>query len=90
MGIVESFLITAAASALDPLFAFALLWPAVLHRRWWPLAVWALARAALTPLLWPGSDALKAAGMFAGALAYMTVIWFIAEAIRGRRPAKAE
>lgn len=83
------FAIVALASAADPLPAFVLLWPAALHRRWWPLLLWSIARTALTPLLAPEMGALRLAAVFAGSLAYMTAVWAAATWFRSemwRRP----
>ncbi|MFN3352612.1 MAG: hypothetical protein ACK4Z5_03300 [Brevundimonas sp.] len=83
MNPIEAAVITALGAALDPLPAFVLLWPALLHRRWWPLVLWCIARTALTAALLNGSP-LQLAAVFLGSLAYMTAVWGIAKAVRGR------
>jgi hypothetical protein len=90
MSPLEIFLIVALASAADPLPALVLLWPAALHRQWWPLVLWSIARTALTPLLAPEMDGLRLAAVFAGSLGYMTALWAAATWFRSatwKRPA---
>lgn len=87
---LDTFLIMAAASAVDPIALVVLLLPGLLHRRWWPRLLWAAAWAVLVVLIL-GADgplgALRPFTAFTGALVYMSVLFAIRQLFGRRRKA---
>ncbi|WP_312145223.1 hypothetical protein [Brevundimonas sp.] len=90
---LDNLLTAAVAAILDPIALFVLLWPGLLHERWWPRVAWAIGWTCVTALLRApsGYAAEMALATFAGSLLYMTMLWlarraYLARPLKPTRP----
>lgn len=78
-------------SMLDPIALIVLVFPGVLHARWWPRLLWAGGWAVVVTMILGASTygAARPLAAFLGSLAYMTMLWAGRKALSKRPAAKA-